>query len=376
MAANQNDVQNLTAALQALQGVLQPPGPANANNGLANLAAQLQANINVLNANPPRRETRVVDLPYFYGGNQDPVGWLEGFTRACNANGINDNRKLEVVPAYLKNAASTWWTTNQALGNGDPNRIIAWTGNNNNTDFTANFPNAFRSQTLVEIWTTELEKRHQQPGENVDDYACALLELYRRVETPAFQYPDAMKARRLVNGLLPELHLLVKPFNDQTWNAALNRAKQYELAYKDTASVEAYMNKYTPTLSNANAQIGVLNNAIASLTQQIQQMNLGGQRNNTGYRQNNNRQFQPFNASNVNQVNQPWRQNNQRGTGIVCFDCNQPGHIRRNCPLRIANNNNNNNNTFNNIPLANPLHNNTIPQLLIQLIQLTTHQII
>ena len=123
MAANQADIQNLTAALQALQGIIQPPGPANANNGLANLTAQLQANINAIAANPPRRETRVVDLPYFYGGNQDPVGWIEGFTRACNANGINDNRKLEVVPAYLKNAASTWWTTNQALSNGDPNRI-------------------------------------------------------------------------------------------------------------------------------------------------------------------------------------------------------------------------------------------------------------
>ena len=54
--------------------------------------------------------------------------------------------------------------------------------------------------------------------------------------------------------------------------------------------------------------MGVLNNAIANLMQQIQQMNLGGQRNNTGYRQNNNRQFQPFNASNANQSNQPWRQ--------------------------------------------------------------------
>ena len=122
---------------------------------------------------------------------------------SCNANGINDNRKLEVIPAYLKNSESTWQTTNQALAINNANRIVAWTGNNNNTDFITNFPAAFRSQTLVEIWTTELEKRHQQPGENVDDYACALLELYRRVETPQFQYPDMMKARCLVNGLFP-----------------------------------------------------------------------------------------------------------------------------------------------------------------------------
>ena len=93
----------------------------------------------------------MAELPYFYGGNQDPVAWLEDFTRACNANGIANGRKLEVVPAYLKGAASTWWNANQALPNNNLNRIIVWTGNNNNTDFVQNFPTAFRTQTLIEI---------------------------------------------------------------------------------------------------------------------------------------------------------------------------------------------------------------------------------
>ena len=153
MAANQADVQALTQALQNMAGIFNPNAPpnANANNGVFNLINQLQANANAINANPPRRESRIADLPYFYGGNQDPISWLEDFTRACNANGINDNRKLEVVPAYLKNSASTWWTNNQALANNHANRIAAWAGNNNNTDFTTGFPAAFRSQTLVEI---------------------------------------------------------------------------------------------------------------------------------------------------------------------------------------------------------------------------------
>jgi hypothetical protein len=67
-----------------------------------------------------------------------------------------------------------WWNANQALVNGAPNRIIAWTGNNNNTDFVTNFLDAFRTQTLVKIWTTELEQRHQQPGEDINTYAAAL----------------------------------------------------------------------------------------------------------------------------------------------------------------------------------------------------------
>ncbi|GES79916.1 hypothetical protein GLOIN_2v1791382 [Rhizophagus clarus] len=150
---NQQDFQQLRAAIAALTQALP-----NTNNALA-------GNTQAIN-NPPRREGRVAELPYFYGGNQDPVAWLEDFTRACNANGIANGRKLEVVPAYLRGAASTWWNANQALPNNNQNRITAWTGNNNNTDFIQNFPAAFRTQTLVEIWTTELEQRRQQPGED------------------------------------------------------------------------------------------------------------------------------------------------------------------------------------------------------------------
>src|SRR5687768_1459279 len=94
----QADFQNLTVALQAFQNALP-----NINNALNN-------NIAAIN-NPPRRETRVAGIPYFYEGNQ-----------SYNAN-------------------------------------------------------AFQSQTLVEIWTTELERRCQQPGEDVDTYAAALQEL-------------------------------------------------------------------------------------------------------------------------------------------------------------------------------------------------------
>src|SRR5579862_3325046 len=78
---NQQDFQQLRAAIAALTQALP-----NTNNALA-------GNTQAIN-NVPRREGRVAELPYFYGGNQDPVAWLEDFTRACNANGIGDARKF------------------------------------------------------------------------------------------------------------------------------------------------------------------------------------------------------------------------------------------------------------------------------------------
>src|SRR5437868_3536808 len=100
--ANQQNIQDLTNALTQLIAALP-----NTNNALTN-------NTNAIN-NPPRREARVIDLPYYYGGNQDPITWLTEFNKACNANGITDANKLQVAPAYLKGAAATWWTENQAL---------------------------------------------------------------------------------------------------------------------------------------------------------------------------------------------------------------------------------------------------------------------
>jgi len=57
---NQQDFTNLQNAITALTQALR-----NTNQALTN-------NTNAVN-NPPRREGRVAELPYFYGGNQDPV---------------------------------------------------------------------------------------------------------------------------------------------------------------------------------------------------------------------------------------------------------------------------------------------------------------
>ncbi|GBB99001.1 hypothetical protein RclHR1_33900002, partial [Rhizophagus clarus] len=265
--------------------------------------------------------------------------------RACNVNGIANNRKLEVVLAYLKSAASTWWNANQALPNNDPNKVTAWTGNNNNTNFIQNFPTAFRTQTLVEIWTTELEQRRQQPGEDVNTYAAALQELYRRVETNTFVHPEAIKAHKFVNGLLPDLYVTVKPHNDQTWNGAVDRAKAYELTHQDQHAVNAYLNKFAPP--GASAQSDDLYKAIQELTKQVQQLSAGNRGNRNNYQRM---------ASQSN--NRP-----QQQSRVTCYSCGQPGHIVRFCPARdngVVPPNNNNNSSESNSN-ANSSNNYTAP---------------
>ncbi|PKB97156.1 hypothetical protein RhiirA5_384858, partial [Rhizophagus irregularis] len=247
---------------------------------------------------------------------------LVGNTQAIN----NPLRREEVVPAYLKGAASTWWNTNQALPNGNLNRIIAWT----ELPYGILNPN--------------------QPGEDVNTYAAALQELYRRVETNAFVYPDAIKVRKFVNGLLPDLYVTVKPHNDQTWNGAVDRAKAYELTHKDQHAVNAYLNKFAP--SGTGNQSDDLLKAINELTKQVQNLSTGN-RGNRGY--NNSSDFRNTSQSTTYTPN---RQNQ-----IVCYSCGQSGHIVRYCL------NGNNNDIPNNRPPP-PINNNgntsnnntTVPQ--------------
>ena len=130
---------------------------------------------------------------------------------------------------------------------------------------------------------------------------------------------------------MPDLYVTVKPHNDQTWNAAVDRAKAYELTHQDQNAVTAYLNKFAP--SGTTTQSDDLLKAIQDLTKQVQTMGTGS-RNNRSY---NNGGYRNNNPSTINQQSR-----------IVCYSCGQPGHIVRNCPNGNNNNrpapvNNNNN---------------------------------
>ncbi len=262
MAAQAADIQALTAAVQNLTGQFGAPNWVNVQNAVNTLNATVTAGNNA-NAN---RGYHAAQIPAFHGGNQDPVAWLRDFNLASNANGWGAARKLQVVPAYLKGSVATWYQiTNNATN------FVAWDGANNATDFSHTFLNRYRTAAMIEMWETELDQRQQQSSESVDEYASAIQDLYQRVNTAAFQYPDNVQARKFVSGLQPELYMAVKPFADQTLTNAINRAKACELTRSTGMTRLAnYATKTTSETSELVKLVSALTTHVTKLEKKLE----------------------------------------------------------------------------------------------------------
>ena len=127
------------------------------------------------------REAKYAKITDFYGDTQDPVGWLQDFENTCQANAINDNRKMQIVGAYLKGTAAIWLANKRLIENW-PTQWNPANANHvadQNASFTYQFRLQFRTQDRVYEWQRQLKERKQLPGESVEQYAAAVRELLR-----------------------------------------------------------------------------------------------------------------------------------------------------------------------------------------------------
>jgi hypothetical protein len=53
-----------------------------------------------------RTEKIIIPIRKFKGNDQDPIEWLHDFEVATRANGITDERKMEIVRGYLEGPAA------------------------------------------------------------------------------------------------------------------------------------------------------------------------------------------------------------------------------------------------------------------------------
>ncbi|CAG8767090.1 13522_t:CDS:1, partial [Acaulospora morrowiae] len=282
----------------------------NPNIGLNNVANNLNQLVQQLmaNANQPPSELHLVSYPDFYGGEQDPITWMEEVEQAFEANRVPDARKIPIIVPHLKGSAATWWI-NRRVQNPAVNR---WDDPMAQPlSFKSNFLRQFRTVSLEGKWFSQLTQRKQGPTETVEQFYLIIEDLFRKVITGGNYFPEVAKAHIFLNGLRPELNRAVTPFMPNTLYEAYTRAKAFEYSYLQNP----YGNDIN-SQSTSNQILTQLTEAVNNMSEQL--------------KPRKPRNFKNNNYNNNNNGNKPQ---------IICFKCNQPGHVKTNCPLNQQNNN-------------------------------------
>jgi hypothetical protein len=145
-------------------------------------------------------------MPFFEGGNQDPVEWLEEFERKAQINGYNDAHKVNVVGGYLLNEAQAWYQQHQG------NLVTTFQSWNNaaNRHFKTCFLRHFRNQGRISQWRSKLKRRMQSLTKLVDKYALDVKRLIKRIDFDN-QWSEADKIYQFTKGLRKEIACQLNP---------------------------------------------------------------------------------------------------------------------------------------------------------------------
>ena len=322
------------------------------NNNTNAITTALQNNLTAINAlttaNQNRTTSKVVDVPFFYGrDDEDPYEWCRLFEAAFAANGWPDNRKIALAAGFLKEAAQDWYEENR--GN-----INQWHINNNANNFDTRLINYFATAARRNQWTRELQNIKQRDNESVENYSRRFKKLLNKA-TQGEALAERYQINYYINGLKPFLVGQVVIGNADTLNATITRAKLVELGVNTTLLTA------TPATASTTEPIPATTTTVKptpqvdemeALTKQMQQLALNyanlssvlmvqqGTPRNTRLRPNNNNQ---------NRQNGQVPTQNSFNPNITCFRCGNVGHISRNCQMgRNTNNGNTNVNNINN----------------------------
>ncbi|CAB4445181.1 unnamed protein product [Rhizophagus irregularis] len=326
------------------------------NNNTNAITTALQNNLNALNAltiaNQNRTTSKVVDVPFFYGrDDEDPYEWCQLFEAAFAANGWPDNRKIALAAGFLKEAARDWYED-------DKGNINQWHVNNDANNFDTRLINYFATAARRNQWTRELQNIKQGDNESVETYSRRFKKLLNKA-TQGEALAERYQINYYINGLKPFLVGQVVIGNADTLNATITRAKLVELGVNTTLlTTTPATNSTTETIPTTTTTVKPTPQVdeMEALTKQMQQLalNYANLSSVLMVQQSTPRNTRPRPNNNNNQN----RQNGQAPTqnsfnpNITCFRCGNIGHISRNCQMgRNTNNGNiNGNNNNNNRP--------------------------
>ena len=306
-------------------------------------------------------------MPSFFGGNQDPMEWLEEFNRSAKINQYTDEYKLQVVSGYLHGTAGQWFNDTQE----GQNPITQW-NDTNQTSFEPSFLANFRTTALINQWRFELQMKVQKLGETVEQYANDIKKLIKRIDNRN-RWSEDEKVWQFLKGLRKDIAYQAQPFimsqERPTLEIAIRTAKQFEendqtypdaaIGYTTTTSTSMQRPVQFRNKSDENDDTieRIVQKAFAPIAETLQKIIERGERptNIPNSRPN-------FNSNRGRGYNGYRGQNNQGRNNNYphCFACGQVGHMAWNCSFRQENQRNQMNQANISIPQTT---NTTSPQV-------------
>ena len=243
----------------------------------------------------------------FYGDvSSDIESWLKEFDRVSVANRWDNSRKLEILPAYLRDRAADYFEDLDQEITTDYDRICE------------KLREKFRPKELQRAYYSDLFQRKQKENETVDDYGHAILVLARKAHNGIQRdVTDKLTMEHFIQGLRPTLKRLVLMTDPKSYEQALRIAKREEchenLTDKPTSSVCASV-----TDPEWHAAINALTQKVDDITKRL---NTESQRGNSHFwRGGRGRSFRGRGRNLRTTDGQP-----------ICNFCHRVGHIEAKC---------------------------------------------